>query len=95
MLAGDLTAHANWMSARDIKLIRKLEAEGFTLLAAAVAECLQGAADRAAEPRAPQKLLYFVLPDGGWQQDETVATGRGDRGHRTGRARWLRRQRAS
>jgi hypothetical protein len=76
------------MSRRDVELVNRLEANGLTLLAAAVAErLLRLAADEAREPAMSAAPAGFVLRNGGWPQDEAAATDPGDRGRRTAPAR--------
>jgi len=76
------------MSPRDVELIRRLEAHGFTLLVTAVAQRLQVATSGAVQQAAaPLDSSDFVLRNGGWPRDETVATEPGDRGHHAGRSR--------
>ena len=84
-VAGSLPGDVGAMSSRDAELIRRLEAHGLTLLATAVAQRLQVTiGDAVQQTAAPLDSPGLVLPDGGWQQDETVATDPGGRGHRAG-----------
>jgi len=75
------------MRPRDVELIRRLEAHGLTLLATAVAQRLQVMTSSAGQPAASQTSPDLVLRNGGWRQDETVATDPGGRGHHAGQSR--------
>jgi hypothetical protein len=86
-VAGGLPVDGSSMSPRDVELIRRLEAHGLTLLATAVAQRLQVVTGGAGQTTAPLSSPDPVLRNGGWPQDETVATDPGGRGHHVGQSR--------